>query len=143
MAIVEQRQRIGHIKVTKIADPEMLYGAIRLMNADPQAELLNMMPEEQRLLVVQKLSEDEEALALQHLDSWQEREMWNWIGRIMDAVVMTREQLPSHYPAGMKSCVRCGKVYEVWASVITADCQIHSFCELCTGPDGCCLQCDV
>jgi hypothetical protein len=125
--------QIFQMKLLETTNPEILR----------EAKCLNMMEEEQRLFVVSRLSDHEQALALEHLDSWQEECRAEWGGGVIDLLVMTREQLPAHYSAEMKSCVGCRKGYEVWASVVTADCRIHSLCRSCSLPDGCCPQCNL
>lgn len=134
---------ICKFKLLKTADPDMLCRVLRLIDADSQAEYLCNMEDRQRLFVVLRLTEHERALALQRLDSWQERKIPNYHEGLIDSLVMTSDRLPPSYPTDMESCISCGKGYEVWASVLCADCCVHSLCETCAEPDGCCTQCDA
>jgi hypothetical protein len=130
------------MRVLDSTPPEILRQGLRRMEPQSQAKFLNMMEERQRSLVVLDLPEHERALALRHLDAWQEQERRAWNDGFMEVLVMTSEQLPVHYPADMKSCVGCGIDYAVWSSVLKADCGIHSLCHPCSRPDGCCPLCE-
>jgi hypothetical protein len=127
-------------KLLQIADPTVLYYALRLMNPHLAAESLYIAKTNQRSLVISMMSALEKETTLKRLASWQELEMWNWPGRIANLLVMTGE-LPTHYPGAMASCIGCKKSYRIWESVMAADCSAHSFCDDCDLPDSGCLVC--
>jgi hypothetical protein len=119
----------------------LIYDTLLLEDPHTQAKVLNILENRQRRLVVQKISRSEQVQTLQHLQLWQQLEESNWPMRILPTLVMTGK-LPDHYPPTMGTCIVCRDSYNVWDSVIAANCQIHSFCEDCGNDnEGACPMC--
>lgn len=128
------------IKLLRATDSQLVYETLRLMSPLMESELLNIMDQRQRLFVVRNFSGYYQTQKLKSLRIWQELEESNWTDQILPVHVMTGE-LPAHYPSDMKTCVVCKRGYNIWDSVIRADCGAHSFCEDCDTTEGGCPVC--
>jgi hypothetical protein len=132
---VDQRLRT---KILESIKPRLVREAMKMMDVHMEAACLNNIGEKRRRRVVEFFSrEGSSAEALIRLQHWQTLEQFNWSGEILPLLVKTME-IPAHYPSQMSTCVVCGEGYDRWQSIITADCQAHSFHEGCEVEEGVC-----
>jgi hypothetical protein len=131
---INQRLRT---KLLELMNPPSVGEAMKMMDVHMEAECLNSIGEKQRLRVVERFSGKRRAEALMRLKHWQSLEEFNWPRKLLPLLVMTGE-IPAHYPPEMSACVVCGEGYEIWHSIIAADCQAHSFHEECETEEGVC-----
>lgn len=131
---INQRLRT---KILELINPSLVEEVMKMMDVHMEAECLNNIGEKQRLRVVELFSRKRRAGALMRLKRWQSLEKFNWPRKLLPLLVMTGE-IPAHYPPEMSACVVCGRGYEIWHSIIAADCQAHSFHEKCEREEGVC-----
>ena len=131
---VNQRLRT---KILESINPSLAGEVMKMMDVHMEAECLNDIGENQRLLIVTPFSRRRRAETLRRLKYWQTLEGRDRPRKILPLLVMTGE-IPAYYPPEMSACVVCGEGYRKWYSIIAADCQAHSFHERCQAEDGIC-----
>ncbi|KAF2182628.1 hypothetical protein K469DRAFT_711799 [Zopfia rhizophila CBS 207.26] len=140
------RNRAFKAELLRLTDSETVYLIVRRIEPHTRAELLNLMNDTKRHFVVRKFTRDPQAIGheldqmLECQKHWQELEGPNCYAGILPLLVWTGE-LPAHYPSDMETCVICKDAYNIWDSVITADCLVHSFCTGCHMPGSRCPVC--